>query len=175
MNSNHKQFKAKLESLNAKLKNSWTSNKMLWIVIIVSGVFSLLWEYKNQPVNSTVNTALEVDTLIPYGYTLVPIEIENYEALDSVFGNYGVVDLYTANKDVDRPPKLIGKRLKMLRAPLNPTQFAVLVKDEESTRFAGHIGPVFVVVHNRSSKPASSRATSKTPLKKFQIIEEDEI
>lgn len=72
------------------------------------------------------NQLMKFDTLIPKDKTLLPIEIENSEALDSLFGNQGVVDLYVRQSPGSRKLRLIAKNVKLMRAPKNPKVFAVL-------------------------------------------------
>lgn len=72
----------------------------------------------------------DLQTMIPRNHSLIPIEIKNSESLDSIFGNYGLVNLYI---DKDGKQILVAKNIRLLRAPRNPSHFAVLVKDSEST------------------------------------------
>ncbi|MNL69084.1 hypothetical protein D3C87_1938990 [compost metagenome] len=46
----------------------------------------------------------------------------------------------------------MGSKLKLLRAPLNPQQYAVLVKDAESSRLLSYSGPYLAVVQNPDAK-----------------------
>lgn len=89
------------------------------------------------------------DTFIPKGFVLVPIEIVNADSLSSLVGEVGgVVDLYIASVDGKKGGMKVGSRLKILRAPLNPQQYAVLVKDTESSRLLSQPGPFVAVVQN---------------------------
>ncbi len=85
-----------------------------------------------------------IDTHIPRGFVLVPIEVENYEALDSVLGNFGYVDLYRVTPSGSR--QAVGRNLRLLRAPRNPTHFAVLVRESQSSEILSHKGSYVVVV-----------------------------
>ena len=71
----------------------------------------------------------EVDTYIPKGFVLVPIEVRNYEALDSVLGKFALVDLYQGGTTELPRQRLVGRNVRLLRAPQNPTHFAVLVQE----------------------------------------------
>ena len=94
-----------------------------------------------------------VDTFIPRGFVLVPIEITNAESLSSLVGDVGgVVDLYLASEDAKKKGVKVGTKLKLLRAPLNPQQYAVLVKDAESSRLLNYPGPFIAVVQNPSAE-----------------------
>ncbi len=89
-----------------------------------------------------------VDTFIPAGFVLVPIEVLNYESLDSVLGRFGVVDLYSADPSTGKKAEKVASRIRILRAPRNPNQFAVLAPEEESTDLVKDGSGYFVVVQN---------------------------
>ncbi len=156
--------------------NTFKTNKFLWIMVALSGVFALSWDLRqNSDSKPPMNEAGPmVDTIIPRGYTLVPIEVQNYEALDSVFGNYGVVTLYSVPESGQGQPKKLAERIKMLRAPQNPTQFGVLIRESEADTIAGHIGPVFVVLHNRSVAAGGVQQAKQAKVERFKIVEESE-
>ncbi len=111
-------------------------------------------------------------TYIPAGYVLVPIEVANYESLDSILGKFGIVDLYIPSDDPRKKARKVAERIRILRAPLNRSQFAVLAREEDSAQLVSHDGPFLVVVKNphqagtgivnagkRSAKGRSSRIT----------------
>lgn len=90
-----------------------------------------------------------VDTFIPRGHVLVPIEIGNSDSLASLVGDLGgVVDLYLATTENRKGGVKVASKVKLLRAPLNPDQYAVLVKDDESQRLLGFQGPFIAVIQN---------------------------
>lgn len=140
-------------------------------VAVLAGIFMILPRQTTGP--DTPTEAFQdiptIDTFIPVGYTLVPIDIQNHESLDSVLGSYGMVDLYTADQK-GRPEK-IAERLKILRSPKNPQVFAVLIKEESAHTVAGHAGPIFVTVV--SKKPSRQAKPDKyVKPKRFSIQEE---
>lgn len=109
-----------------------------------------LYILSNFPTSDVENStrAKSADTYIPAGYVLVPIEIVNREALQSILGSYGVVDLYIPGSEKIRSGKKVASRVKILRAPLNPEEFAVLVKENEASQLIPHEDGYFVVVQN---------------------------
>ena len=127
-----------------------------------------------RPDSNNVASSRSIDTFIPRGYTLVPVEVQNSESLDSIFGQRGIVDLYSVPVDSGAQPMLLGQRLRMLRAPNNPLHFAVLVREEESVKIARHAGPVFVVIHNDLEKGTTLLPEAKTPRRGIHIVEEKE-
>lgn len=84
-----------------------------------------------------------VDTFIPRGFVLVPIEVQNYEALDSILGKYGVVDLFRNRADGGQ---LIAKNVRLMRAPQNPSRFAVLIAETQASEILKYQGLVFVTL-----------------------------
>ena len=75
--------------------------------------------------------AAEVDTYIPKGFVLIPIEVQNYEALDSILGKFGIVDLYQGGNSEKPQQRLVARHVRILRAPQNPSHFAILVQESE--------------------------------------------
>jgi hypothetical protein len=87
--------------------------------------------------------AASVDTLIPAGFILIPIEVQNYESLDSLLGQYGVVDLFRGEGGKGT---LVARNIKILRAPQNPAHFAVLAPENEATRILSQQGSFYVAL-----------------------------
>lgn len=90
----------------------------------------------------------EIATFIPKGQSLVPLEIANYQTLDSIFGPFGVVDLYVQDATATNFSRLVAKNIKLVRAPKNPSHFAALVPEKEIHRLMRYGGPFFAVVQN---------------------------
>ena len=107
------------------------------------------WPGSESRAESTADSQPEaIDTLIPKGQVLVPIEVQNFESLDSVLGKYGVVDLYLSSADGRPSRSAVAYGVKILRAPRNPNHFAVLVADNQAHRFAEGSGAYFAIVQN---------------------------
>lgn len=100
------------------------------------------------------NQPADVDTLIPKGFVLVPIEVQNYEALDSILGRFGLVDLFQAAESPGQNQILVARNVRILRAPQNPTHFAVLIVEEEVPRILKGGGLFTVIV-----KPPAAAGT----------------
>jgi len=102
--------------------------------------------------NSEPTPAQEApDTIIPKGYVLVPIELQNSESLSALISEFAIVDLYLPQDSSTKSKgKKIGRHLRLLRAPLNPNTFAVLVPDAEVPAVVNHSGPMIAVIQNRS-------------------------
>lgn len=129
-------------------KPEWNRHRFLIYLFLILGICSIGLIEKEQKANIKAPMASEEDlaiqTLIPAGYTLLPIEIANSKSLDSIFGSYGIVDLFVGTTADSSELKLIAKRVKLLRAPKNHNVFAVLVKRSESSSIYKYPGPFFV-------------------------------
>jgi hypothetical protein len=149
-----------LQKLNIKI------DKALLIAFLGLGVAVLFINLFSSPSSSELPVATSeetgaIDTMIPAGHLLIPLELSNAESLSSLSGNFSVVDLYVAG---DRGKKgfKIASAVKLLRAPLNPQQFAVLVREEDSSKIVTHEGPFFAALKN-PKEMARVKAT-KNPL-----------
>lgn len=133
----------KLKFENFK-KWSWERKVLaLSAVLAALPLFVGLW----QPAELVREEPIPIDTHIPRGYVLVPIEVQNYEALDSILGRFGWVDLFKTDTSIDsRPQQLVAKHVRILRAPQNPSQFAVLVPEDQAAKIVAHPGAFTVIV-----------------------------
>ncbi len=123
------------------------SKKALVACIIVAGAIALAFG-SGQKENKELKPDPSVDTFIPAGFVLVPIEVQNYESLDSILGSHGIVDLFLPSERGSGKGSRVASRVRIMRAPLNPSQFAVLVRDDESEQLVRTDSAFFVVVQN---------------------------
>lgn len=140
---------------------------------LAAGLLAFIWDQRasesadvSKPEPESVEDAA---TYIPDGFVLVPIEVANFESLDSILGKFGVVDLFVAAEDSRGRPRKIAERVKILRAPLNPDHFAVLVPDNESQKIVASSRALTVVVQNPKKsgpnlvKPDATRRPKSRP------------
>lgn len=160
-------------------------NKLHWILqeqkIILYGFLSLavivviktIWFKPNQDVK-TVQETIQVDTLIPLGHVLIPIQIQNFEAASALLGGAGIVDLWSFDPVTHRKSKKVASRLKMIRAPLNPQMYAVLVPETESEKILMH-GDTFLITvqSDRSNSPEvlSEKKISRQTIETYELKE----
>lgn len=114
----------------------------------------------------------DLDTHIPQGHVLVPIQVHNSENVDSMFGTYGMVDLYPVSENGKASREAILRGVKMLRAPRNPNQFGVLVPTDMAATVIRSGGTFAAVVLNRQSR--GTVLEKQTPRTKRKIILEPE-
>ena len=165
--------------LTARLKSKTTlkekilpKQKMIFMILLL-GAVAFVWEHSHDsnPPPSSEN-AKSVDTFIPAGFVLVPIQLSNAEALDSIIGSKGVVDLFIPDPRKPGRSKKVAEHIKILRAPLNPNQFAVLVDERSSAQLVHYDGAYFAIVQN----PKTIGTQLETPPKRkisSRLIMED--
>ncbi len=133
-----------------KIKKSYHDNR---IVIICSTLliltYALIWLFQPKGSQPSESKVLAADTIIPAGMVLVPIELENIDSIRGLINGYGYIDLYVADSP-QSPRRKIGHRIKILQAPLNPREFAVLVSESASREIMQTAGFFTGVVQNRS-------------------------
>lgn len=143
-----------------------------WLQIAAFAIFALVLATivnpdHTSPQNLHMDTELSgIDTFIPANHVLVPIDVHNFESLDSVFGRYGIADLYVPGQ---LEPLIKG--IKLLRSPKNPRQFAALIDENHSQRIVkASSSPLQVILQNPDHNAKSSL---KTISQKRRIIYEN--
>ncbi len=137
------------------------NNKMLLLSFLI-----LILAYFLFSPNKAKNQSSEkiyADTLIPKGFVLIPLELANADSVSALMDQYGVVDLYSGSVNTVGSTKLASK-VKILRAPLNPNQYAVLVEESLSKHIMSLSGPFWAVVQNRDTKHSASTEAKTTPV-----------
>ena len=138
-------------------------------LIVLGFIFSKKETQNNIAQVANEDTQFTPDTIIPEGYVLVPIQLQNFASLDSMIGQFGVVDLFTAHEDPSIKARKVGNRLKLIRAPLNPSQFAVLVPDSEADLILSHTGFYNAVIQNPQQKQKEQLNRLQTRTQKISI------
>jgi len=141
-----------------------------WVVaiIILGSTAFLIQFHSSDELKEVINDPIKsIDTLIPRGQSLVPIRVSNYESLDQLIGQFGVVDLYTNPLNPNQKSRKVVSAVKLIRAPQSPNHFSVLLPANKSHKLIGHHGEFTVVVRNpellgtkfvnKKSKPAKRR------------------
>ncbi|MCC7405829.1 MAG: hypothetical protein IT288_15625 [Bdellovibrionales bacterium] len=128
-----------------------SSRRRQIIALVIVSLLPVAWEWFRQ--SSTRDSSppadpLSVDTLIPNGSVLVPIEVENSDSLDSILGSKGIVDLHRPAREPGGLNRVVARRVPILRAPLNPHQLAVLVPESQASNLTKESGAFWVTVQN---------------------------
>lgn len=166
--------------LSLRLKSKTTiaeklkpKQKMILIALLL-GFVAIAWEKNREPSNLPAHEAARsVDTYIPAGFVLVPIQLSNAEALDSMIGSAGVVDLFIPDLKNPGRSKKIAEHIKILRAPLNPNQFAVLALEDTSSQLVHYDGAYFAVVQNPKTLGTQLETSPKRKISSRLIMEDN--
>lgn len=126
-----------------------------FVVILLLGFYFKIHESEKKAV-SQPQPESSADTFIPKGYVLVPIELANASALEALIDRFGLIDLYS--EDEGRNKILLAAQIKILRAPLNPQQFAVLATEEKAKFIMQQKGSFWAVIQNKLNLPADQTA-----------------
>ena len=150
-----------------KLKDFIEKNKWLLIAFFGFGALAFLAQFRATQTEAPVIAPRDsVDTMIPKGYILVPLELENIEQIGSLIGNSGVVDLYTGGAQT-KSRKLVASRVKVIQAPLNPQVYAALIPESEGSVIQNYLGPFRAVVQNPGQNGSSIQREAKN---NFSIV-----
>ncbi|MEQ1722918.1 MAG: hypothetical protein ABL930_07055 [Pseudobdellovibrio sp.] len=143
------------------LNNISFQNKVLAASFVLFLIVYLTLNSKTEK-TAIAHEAVYADTLIPKGFVLVPIELANLNAVASLINQFGVIDLYGGDSETNSVQ--IASRIKILRAPLNPNQYAVLVTEDLSKQIMRFKGPYWAVVQNREAVPLPLAAKTVEPI-----------
>lgn len=145
------------------LENKIFKNHPRTILASLIGFFLLMTWLVSRPQNKNATEDAEpiiesIDTYIPSGFVLVPISVQNLASLDSIVGQYGVVDLYAEGEN-----SAIARELKLIRSPKDPSQFAVLVPEHQAKEIMRvSAKPFQVIVQNPSQSNSQVRKSTQS-------------
>ncbi len=125
-------------------------NRVLVIALVLMAIVIAGVNLAAPRVAEDTTPEASADTYIPEGFVLVPIELQNADSLSSLIGEFALVDLFRGPRS-----HRVGKRLKLLRAPLNPNQFAVLVPEEQVSELLQTPGPFWAAIQNPQLKKST--------------------
>lgn len=148
--------------------NQWTF--FLAVCFILTGVSVKSMESSPSVATERNEEPGPADTMIPKDHVLVPIEVINQESLNGLIGSFASVDLYTSQKIGDetksvRRGRKIASHVKLIRAPLNPQKFAVLVHERQSEAIVSFQGEFFVIIQQRNSEAGTTIHPAKPSLR----------
>jgi hypothetical protein len=164
--------KNRLQQIKVRFFNK-EIHKSHWILVLGFFLFALIglfqhWNEKSSKPPPITASPESPDTIIPKGFVLVPIELANADSLASLIGDFAIVDLYRNSVHGSGPGTRVGHQLRLLRAPLNPKTFAVLVPDTEARSIVGSGGPLLAVLQNNRQRGMGSM---EVPSKKTSRVE----
>ena len=144
-------------------------NKILLLSFLILIITYVVFSPKKSESEHLKSEKIYADTLIPKGFVLIPIELANADSVSGLMDQFGVIDLYSGSAATVGSKKLASK-IKILRAPLNPNQYAVLVSETLSKHIMSLSGPFWAVVQNRDAK-AIENEEKKSPVVKIEYYQ----
>ena len=98
-------------------------------------LFSLFFTWIHYTNNEEKETALtqpvHISDSIPEGFVMIPIELENHEAVSDLVSSHGVVDLYYTSTGAT--PHKLAQAVRIMR--LQTDRFAALVPENKASVF----------------------------------------
>jgi len=104
------------------------------------------------------------------GQLKIRSELSNQASLQSLIGGFAVVDLFVPGTAGQPRGRKVGKSLRLIRAPLNPDQFAVLVREHQVASIMESQLPLFAVIQNSRSN-SESQVSSRTSQESITYFE----
>lgn len=149
-------------------------NKIITLVFLFLGLISLLIQFQSKSSQQEQEELpTSADTYIPEGMVLIPIEIQNKEALSSIMSQFGIIDLYLPSFGETIKSKKIATGVKIMRAPLNPDVYAVLVREDQASHITEFSGPFIATIQSPHKK--QTQFSKKQSQQKIEIIYEDRL
>lgn len=149
----------KRKAIKVKIPKISQTNKYLLFSFLGLILTYLIFGLKTEAQKPEVKN-IYADTFIPKGQVLVPLELANIDSLSALIDQFAMIDLYVGLPS-DRGSKKIASRIKLIRAPLNPNLYAVLVSESLSAQIMGSQGPFWAVLQNRNSQVVGAISESK--------------
>jgi uncharacterized membrane protein len=155
-------IKTKIKSIK-----SFKDNKHFIIAFILLVGISIYVSHVNNS-EKVSGGPIQADTIIPKGFILFPIQLENIDAIKGVINQFGVIDIYARTKNGSASKKLLSK-VKIIQAPYNPDEYALLLPEYLSQKMMSEMGPFLGVIQNKSMKADFVVPESKHPQRKINI------
>ena len=132
-----------------KIKLALNTHKTFLFMFILFVLIYIITSLVSATSKNTEQAMVTPDTLIPRGHVLIPIELENIETITGLIENYGVIDIYLGKKLTETSQKILNK-VKIIRAPLNPQKFAILLPENAAKVFMKYNGLFVGAVQNKA-------------------------
>ena len=137
--------------------NAWIrENKktcQVWAVLILIA-FTATFGQGGARKKASPKSNKNIDTYIPEGFVLVPVELSNSPSLAGLLANKGVVDLYTGDPAQKRAEK-VAEGIKIIRSPRDPSFFAVLAPEAQAPFLIQRFQAFHAVIQNPLHKKKS--------------------
>ncbi len=128
---------------------------LLLVSLSLFSLASLMGQCHRSSPPAQDSPALSMDLLLTPGQVLVPLEIYNYQSLDSILGQYGVVDLYPLDSLQRKMRKPVARYVKIVRSQADPRHFAALAPHNKAHLLLQGQAVLFAVVRNPEDAPGT--------------------
>ena len=139
--------KVKLHKIKTHFLQLMGGDKKGYLVISVVIILTLIINAGSENPTSTRGDNAQVnqqgsspiDTHIPKGFVLVPVELVNFNSIRGIIGALAVVDLYLQRNSKSKLPVTVPivKSIRLIQAPNNNNQVAILVPESKANLFLG--------------------------------------
>ena len=114
---------------------------------------------------------LSLDSMVPEGFVLMPIEISNGQDIKNIIGSYGVLDLYAYSKQTGLPETLTASALKVLPPSSEEGVFTALVPEKSALHLFNYTEGFYAVVQN--PQKTGAKVYKKQKKQSLIVIEEN--
>jgi hypothetical protein len=141
-------------------KKSRALDKTLQIVMVSAAIVTIcafLFDFQKREAvaGSSANefsSDTSLDTFIPDGFSLIPIEIINSNGMDSILGRYGTADLFQEGHK-----SAFMRNVRLVRGIREDGPWAALVPSEYATSLLEAGGRFFVAVKSKKVRETEYR------------------
>lgn len=165
-------LKQKLDKFKIFLQQSSLRQQLIFAFCF--SLVSLLFfstNTKSQAVKKHKVLNANINTFIPEGFVLIPVQLFNKESLNGLIGKWGWVSLYSSLASHNKTA--IVSSIRIIRSPKNPDQFAVLSPENKSSLILSHTEPLIAVIQSSKIKNKNTRFNTKKTIKKNKILIEN--
>ena len=124
----------------------------IWAVLILIAFIATFGQSGKQKPEKAIRK--NIDTYIPEGFVLVPVELSNSPSLTGLLADRGVVDLYTGDP-TQRKAEKVATGVKIIRSPRDPSFFAVLAPEDQAPFLIQRFQAFHAVIQNPMYKKKS--------------------
>ena len=133
------------------LKLSQQTKILLLSFLFLITMYLIFGLKSDKPLINSSSDAESIDTLIPNGLVLTPVNLANADSISALIEHYAVVDLFTTATET-KGAKKIASKVKLVRSAVNSNQFAVLVQPKTSEAIMQSSTQFVAAIQNRNSK-----------------------
>lgn len=156
--------------MNFNIKNNFKENQFTLVILSVTFILAIIiWRSGDKDTTPQKYNHIDIQTKIPKGYNLYALEIANIETINSLVGDYALVNIFQVNER--KKAKLILQKIKLIRSLKNPNYFAILATNEDLEVITSYSGPFKVSLQNPNA-PNQTIKNKKIRYKRTIITED---